>query len=612
MDEDANDTPSPDRSATGPYQFGQTFGRPRKNPYSTEPPPQRGPGRPRKRRMTRRAPSSQAPTSQAPASEASTATPIPLRSRVVVEIPARRTTPTSEQTADEQMAEDQMDDGPGDLGQDPFGQDETGLDQTTASDTAHGPREPPAQPLIGDLPNALLELSKKRFLDRVWEEEQAARNMRKDEMAAYRKTTQSPRFLALVESFSEMASEWNLADEQAVMEEWANSPESMAFQRIAQVNAWPLLVLWKACIQYHNSSPLSIVSPASGLIFTPSQIDAVDGTPGSEVLWSTAFCQSLAKLVIHPFLSDYKAFIGFIIRYVVACRTGLPLPNGPPTGTTCPILIQVEAALNRGLNGKQLFDLHGQLRQDETRRITMECNVVFVVGRLARTRLSRLALESGVSTHDLDAILRVLDEWRKPGHELWFEPSQRIYDRFFSTVPTDAAPSEDMLQDLHTKSWLHELRRRSAITCGYQGHTEAATPETLEGTASGIEYHGIGDYHGIGEYQESLSSSASGSSVATQSMAGSGAPASHQSHRNSGQGSNRSEAWNDDNDMGSDHTYPVSEQQSGGNPAFTAYVSPVLQSPVPQSPLETSASGSSGGSGSTSGPGSPGSPCSAV
>ncbi|KAJ4309801.1 hypothetical protein N0V84_011310 [Fusarium piperis] len=107
---------------------------------------------------------------------------------------------------------------------------------------------------------------------------------------------------------------WTQQDEDAMMAEWDDSPETAVYASITTLNG-AIPTLWKVCLRVFRCSPLDAISPLRGLRYQPL---VGRSQPG---LWSREFCNRLSALITHPLWKGSPKRLAMALQYAVICRT---------------------------------------------------------------------------------------------------------------------------------------------------------------------------------------------------------------------------------------------------------------------------------------------------
>ncbi|KAK7414214.1 hypothetical protein QQX98_006909 [Neonectria punicea] len=260
--------------------------------------------------------------------------------------------------------------------------------------------------------------------------------------------------------------QWSEDQEQVLVEEWNEIYGKVNFKSSV---ADKTLVVWKISLRLFRCSPLRVISPLYDLMYM--QLPNRNGSAPT-VFWSKDFCNTLARLMTHPFWNGDVNRLTLAIQFAVICRTDdrriWKIPNIGP----CEPLDDLRRQMNRirgDTTPSPIIDMHEVVHRnvEEQLEVTMS-DLLFYLGKLVKTKKYRSFPSQTtykdlpvypVTFWDLENVMKALDGVPKFGHPMLIS-SQVTYATHTQYRETAGVhPHTDNLGELYRQSWFHEERQ---------------------------------------------------------------------------------------------------------------------------------------------------------
>ncbi|KEY74993.1 hypothetical protein S7711_01336 [Stachybotrys chartarum IBT 7711] len=240
--------------------------------------------------------------------------------------------------------------------------------------------------------------------------------------------------------------------EEQLTQKWNKSKEKTAIDQIDTTAHSDFVTLWRVCVQTFQCAPFELVSP---------RFDLYAANDGS-AMWSEAFCQLLAKIVLHPFWFGQRKVLAFFIGFAVACRRDTRDALRPILHNEgCGALRELEAELvSSDDRAKKVHDIHLDIRERrrDSDRPSPFSDVLEFLGIWCQSQRYGSYYTKGVTLQDLRNIENTLKYYRNEGSVVRIMSPSATLETYLHCVPSRAGPADDEIRSLSVSAWQRELR----------------------------------------------------------------------------------------------------------------------------------------------------------
>ncbi|KAF5603653.1 hypothetical protein FPCIR_1250 [Fusarium pseudocircinatum] len=229
-----------------------------------------------------------------------------------------------------------------------------------------------------------------------------------------------------------------------------------------------LLTLFKVCLRVFGMSPIRFLSFSHGVEYL--------GERGSSAIFSKAYSDELARLIVHPAFNGKNHNLAIVMQYAVICRID-DRRLWPDTTSTlaCPALTKMTEVMNESENGESensIHRTHMECRREcarEGKTPSKISDLLFAVGETVKkstvkgievpeeAKTYRGLPVRSVSLYDLKHIKKTLDETTWP-YEAWNCTTTEALYSYQLVINQPDAPNGEELPTYYERAHKRKLR----------------------------------------------------------------------------------------------------------------------------------------------------------
>ncbi|KAF5617730.1 uncharacterized protein FTJAE_12520 [Fusarium tjaetaba] len=264
---------------------------------------------------------------------------------------------------------------------------------------------------------------------------------------------------------------WSQAHEDAMTRMWEETDHKEAvggMLKNGKTTQAHLLSLFKVCLRVYKMSPIRFMSFSLGVEYL--------GDRGSSAVFSRAYSDELARLIVHPAFNGKKDNVAVAMQYAVICRIDdrrlWPETTSRPA---CPALIKMVEVMNESETGESEDSIHRthlECRREcarEGKTPSKISDLLFAIGETVKkptvkgievseeAKSYRGLPVRPVSLYDLRHIKKTLDETTWPV-EAWNCTTTEALFRYQSVIAQAEAPNAEELPIYFERAHKRKLR----------------------------------------------------------------------------------------------------------------------------------------------------------
>ncbi|KAF5600424.1 hypothetical protein FPANT_2439 [Fusarium pseudoanthophilum] len=264
---------------------------------------------------------------------------------------------------------------------------------------------------------------------------------------------------------------WSQAHEDAMNRMWGKTDHKEAvggMLKNGKTTQGHLLSLFKVCLRVYKMSPIRFMSFSNGVEYL--------GDRGSSAIFSRAYSDELARLIVHPAFNGKKENVAIAMQYAVICRIDdRRLWPDTTSRPACPALIKMVEVMNESETGESEDSIHRthlECRREcarEGKTPSKISDLLFAVGEtVKKSTVKGIEVSDAaktyrglpvrpVSLYDLKHIKKTLDETTWP-YESWNCTTTEALYSYQSVMAQPEAPTAEELPTYFERAHKKKLR----------------------------------------------------------------------------------------------------------------------------------------------------------